>query len=47
MDQLARLSRAVQGYLGYTDAEIIGGEEGARLVAIKQGVLQSGIGTRT
>jgi len=37
----------VQGYLGQTDAEIVGGEEGARLMAIKQGVLQSGIGTRT
>jgi PAS domain S-box-containing protein len=38
---------AVRGYLGQTDAEIVGGEEGARLLAIKQGVLQSGIGTRT
>ena len=38
---------AVRGYLGQTDAEIVGGEEGARLMAIKQGVLQSGIGTRT
>jgi PAS domain S-box-containing protein len=37
----------VQGYLGQTDAEIVGGEEGDRLMAIKQGVLQSGIGTRT
>ena len=37
----------VQGYLGQTDAEIVGGEESARLMAIKHGVLQSGIGTRT
>jgi PAS domain S-box-containing protein len=36
-----------QDYLGHTDAEIIGGEEGARLMAIKRGVLQGGIGTRT
>jgi PAS domain S-box-containing protein len=36
-----------QDYLGHTDAEIVGGEEGARLMAIKRGVLQSGIGTRT
>jgi PAS domain S-box-containing protein len=41
------LAWAVQGYLGQTDEEVVGGEEGARLMAIKQGVLQSGIGTRT
>jgi PAS domain S-box-containing protein len=33
--------------LGHTDAEIVGGEEGARLTAIKQEVLRSGVGTRT
>jgi PAS domain S-box-containing protein len=31
---------------GRTDAEIIGGEEGARLTSIKQGVLDSGVGTQ-
>uniref|UniRef100_Q01U92 Putative PAS/PAC sensor protein n=1 Tax=Solibacter usitatus (strain Ellin6076) TaxID=234267 RepID=Q01U92_SOLUE len=36
-----------QEYLGHTDAEIFGGEEGARLTAIKREVLRSGIGTRT
>jgi PAS domain S-box-containing protein len=36
-----------QGYLGKTDAEIIGGEEGARLTAIKQEVLRTGMGSRT
>ena len=36
-----------QDYLGRTDAEIVGGEEGARLTAIKRGVLRSGVGTRT
>ena len=41
------LAWAVEGYVGQTDAEIVGGEEGARLMAIKQGVLKSGIGTRT
>lgn len=41
------LAWAVQGYVGQTDAEIVGGEEGTRLMAIKQGVLESGIGTRT
>jgi len=40
------LSWAEQGYLGLTDANIVGGEEGARLTAIKQGVLESGVGTR-
>lgn len=41
------LAWARQEYLGRTDQEIIGGEEGARLTAIKQRVLQSGVGTRT
>ncbi len=41
------LAWAGQDWLGHTDAEIVGGEEGARLMAIKRGVLQSGIGTRT
>jgi PAS domain S-box-containing protein len=34
-------------YLGHTDAEILGREEGAHLMVIKQGVLDNGIGTRT
>jgi hypothetical protein len=37
---------AEQGYLGRTDADIAGAEEGARLTALKQEVLQSGVGTR-
>jgi PAS domain S-box-containing protein len=41
------LAWAEQDYLGHTDAEIVGGEEGARLMVIKRGVLQDGIGTRT
>jgi PAS domain S-box-containing protein len=41
------LEWARQDYLGRTDAEIVGGEEGARLMAIKQGVVQSGVGVRT
>lgn len=41
------LAWETQGWLGRTDAEIIGGEEGARLTAIKQGVLESGVGSRT
>jgi len=40
------LAWAGQDYLGHTDAEIVGGEEGDRLMAIKRGVLRSGIGTR-
>lgn len=40
------MSWAEDGYLGRTDADIVGGEEGARLTAVKQGVLQSGAGTR-
>jgi PAS domain S-box-containing protein len=41
------LAWAKQDSLGHTDAEIVGGEEGARLTAIKQEVLRSGIGSRT
>jgi PAS domain S-box-containing protein len=41
------LAWASQSYLGRTDAEIIGGEEGARLMAIKEGVMRDGIGTRS
>ncbi len=40
------LAWAESDYTGRTDAEIVGGEEGARLTAIKQGVLQSGMGAR-
>jgi PAS domain S-box-containing protein len=42
-----KLAWATREYLGHTDVEILGGEEGARLMAIKQGVLDKGIGTRT
>ena len=38
------LAWANQDYLGRTDAEILGGEEGARLTAVKQEVLRSGRG---
>jgi|SRR5208283_1355 len=41
------LGWAQQEYLGRTDAEIIGGEDGDRLTAIKQAVLQRGAGVRT
>jgi PAS domain S-box-containing protein len=41
------LAWANQDCLGRTDAEILGGEEGARLTAIKQEVLRSGRGART
>lgn len=41
------LAWANQDYLGRSDTEILGGEEGARLTAIKQGVLRSGRGVRT
>jgi PAS domain S-box-containing protein len=41
------LGWAAEAYVGHTDAEIVGGEQGGRLMAIKQGVLRSGIGTRT
>jgi hypothetical protein len=36
-----------QDYIGKTDAEIVGGEEGARLTAIKQEVLRTGVGSRS
>jgi PAS domain S-box-containing protein len=36
-----------QDYIGKTDDEIIGGEDGARLTAIKQEVLRTGVGSRT
>ena len=38
------LAWAKQDCLGQTDAEIVGGEEGARLTAIKQEVLRTGRG---
>src|SRR5271167_189665 len=41
------LGWAQQEYLGRTDAEIIGGEDGDCLTAIKQAVLQRGAGVRT
>lgn len=40
------LAWAESDYTGRTDAEIVGGEEGARLTAIKQRVLQTGVGAR-
>jgi PAS domain S-box-containing protein len=40
------LAWAGQEYIGRTDAEIVGGEQGERLMAIKRGVLENGIGTR-
>ena len=40
------LAWAEQDWRGRTDAEIVGGQEGARLTAIKQEVLRSGQGTR-
>jgi PAS domain S-box-containing protein len=41
------LAWAEREWLRRTDAEIVGGNEGARLTAIKQAVLRSGQGTRT
>jgi len=41
------LGWASQDFLGRTDAEIVGGDEGARLMTIKRSVLRSGVGTRT
>ena len=41
------LAWAKQDCLGQTDAEIVGGEEGARLTAIKREVLRTGRGART
>jgi PAS domain-containing protein len=40
------LAWAEHDWMGRTDAEIVGGEEGARLTAIKQEVLRSGRGRR-
>ncbi len=40
------LAWADQDYLGRTDTEIIGAPEGEELMAIKQGVLDSGVGRR-
>lgn len=40
------LAWARQDYIGHTDAEIVGGEEGSRLTAIKHDVLQIGVGSR-
>jgi PAS domain S-box-containing protein len=36
-----------QDYIGKTDSEIVGGQDGARLMAIKQEVLRTGVGART
>jgi PAS domain S-box-containing protein len=36
-----------QDYIGKTDSEIVGGQDGARLMAIKHGVLRTGVGART
>jgi PAS domain S-box-containing protein len=36
-----------QDYIGRTDDEIVGGEEGSRLTLIKQEVLRTGVGLRT
>jgi sigma-B regulation protein RsbU (phosphoserine phosphatase) len=41
------LAWAKQDCLGKTDAEIVGGEEGARLTALKREVLRTGRGART
>jgi PAS domain S-box-containing protein len=40
------LAWSKQEFLGHTDAEIVGGEEGARLTAIKREVLRTGHGAR-
>jgi len=41
------LAWAEKDFLGRTDAEIVGGEEGGCLTAIKRGVLESGVATRS
>ena len=41
------LAWAQQNPLGYTDEEMVGGEEGARLTSIKRHALESGIGCRS
>ena len=40
------LAWARQDYIGHTDTEIVGGEDGARLTAIKQEVLRTGVRPR-
>jgi PAS domain S-box-containing protein len=40
------LGWAAKEYLGRTDADIVGGEEGDRLMAIKRGVVENAVGTR-
>lgn len=40
------LAWAEQNYIGRTDADIVGGKEGERLMSIKRGVLETGAGTR-
>ena len=40
------LAWARQDYIGKTDDQIVGGEEGARLTAIKQEALRTGVGSR-
>ena len=41
------LAWAADDFLGRTDVEVLGGDEGARLMDIKRSVLQGGVGTRT
>ena len=41
------LTVARENYLGRTDAEVFGGEEGARLTAIKEEALRTGMDSRT
>ncbi|MFL6351388.1 MAG: ATP-binding protein [Bryobacteraceae bacterium] len=40
------LGWAEQEYVGRTDSDIVGGEDGERLTAIKRAVLESGVGAR-
>ena len=41
------LTISPENYLGRTDAEVFGGEQGARLTAIKQEVLRTGMDSHT
>ena len=41
------LAWASQEWVGHTDREVLGREEAEHLIAIKQDVLRSGVGTRT
>jgi PAS domain S-box-containing protein len=41
------LTMAPENYLGRTDAEVFGGEQGARLTAIKEEALRTGMDSRT